>query len=476
MIRIQQLWSNVSYFVVLGVIVAIGAWGHHTHWSFASTAHGDEPTSAADGNSSVQEVADLEKVTGEEFPSINFPTHADVETAGVSAMTAGIRDVNDEFNASAVVDYDQTHLAELAPRVPGHVYSVLKRLGQPVRKGDVIVLIDSDDVGRVKGEFLQHSVMSVFRAQQLQRIKSIGVGVVPERTIREADAALQEADLLRFNAHQHLVNLGFNIDLPKSEKLTTEEMARRIQFLGIPDEIVAKMDPRPQTANLIPMVAPFDGIIVKQETVRGEMVRPETCSVTIADLRRMWLKLSLRKEDAERVALGQNVTFQADGLSETVEGKITWISPEIDPKTRTVQAQAELINPAMDEIEETSAMKNVSATENPGLEAAGDPEIPNFARRMLSVHQFGVASIRVNSIKNAVVVPESAIQKLWDGATIVFVANNDETHFQPRRVQLGLLDDGYYQVINGLDADERVVSKGAFTLKSELMKSLLAKK
>lgn len=471
MVRIQQLWSQVSYFVVLAAIVAIGAWGHRTHWSFVAHAHGDEPETNPVSPEPADELAALERVKGEEFPSINFPSHADVETAGVGSLAVGIRDVDDEFKASAVVDYDQTRLAELAPRVPGHVYSVLKRLGDYVRKGDVVVLIDSDEVGRVKGEFLQHSVMSNFRAQQLDRIKKIGVGVVPERTIREAEAALQEADLMRFNAQQHLVNLGYVIDLPKSDKLTTEEMAQRIQFLGIPESIVEKMDPKPQTANLIPIVAPFDGVIVKQETVRGEMVRPETCSVTIADLNRMWLKLSLRKEDAERVALGQSVTFQADGLSEAVDGKITWISPEIDPKTRTVQAQAELVNPAMDD---ESTTKNASATES-SVEGAAEPEIPSFARRLLSVHQFGVASIRVNRVKNAVVVPESAVQRLWDGSTIVFVANDDETHFQARRVKLGLTDDGFVQVLSGLDPEERVVTKGAFTLKSELMKSLLSK-
>lgn len=471
MVRIQQLWSHISYFVVLGVIVAIGAWGHHTHWSFVAKAHGDELDSNPVSAETADDMADLERVNGEEFPSINFPSHADVETAGLGSLSVGIRDVDDEFKASAVVDYDQTRLAELAPRVPGHVYCVLKHLGDPVRKGDVIVLIDSDEVGRVKGEFLQHSVMSNFRAQQVERIKKIGVGVVPERTIREAEAALQEADLLRFNAQQHLVNLGYTIDLPKNDQLTTEEMAQRIQFLGIPDAIVAKMDPKPQTANLLPIVAPFDGVIVKQETVRGEMVRPETCSVTIADLNRMWLKLSLRKEDAERVALGQSVTFQADGLSEAVDGKITWISPEIDPKTRTVQAQAELVNPAMDDEPLT---KKVSASDF-AVEGAADPEIPSFARRLLSVHQFGVASIRVNRVKNAVVVPESAVQRLWDGSTIVFVANDDETHFQARRVKLGLTDDGFVQVLSGLDPEERIVTKGAFTLKSELMKSLLAK-
>lgn len=457
---VRKLASSVSYFGVLALLSAIGLWGHHTHWSFSPAAH------AADVHDDAEPA---EALPDEDLgpKSISYPNPQDVQAAGIVVASVEIRDVEDHLTASAIVAYDESRIAHMAPRAPGHVYQVLRRLGQAVRRGDVIILVDSEEVGTAKAQFLQDAVTANYRAMLLDRIKGITGGAIPERIIRETEAQLQDSLLQRFNAYQRLVNLGLPVDIDALSNLSVQEMAQRIQFLGIPEAIVEQMSPKPATANLIPMIAPFDGIVVQQQTVLGEMVQPEHPPVTIADVSRMWLRLSLRKEDAQRVAVGQPVHFHGDGLAETVDGRITWISPEIDEKTRTVQARAEVVNPPFH-------LASSQDGSDFGLQAISDEPLAGTAaapRYLLAVNQFGVAHVRVNLYPEALVVPESAVQRLMDGTTLVFVADPNGLTFHPRPVELGVIDGESVQITNGLSASDKVVVRGAYVLKSELLKS-----
>jgi len=230
--------------------------------------------------------------------------------------------------------------------------------------------------------------------------------------------------------------------------MTDEARAAHIRFLGLPPEFLEGRDTETTTANLIPLRASFDGVVIRRDITPGEVVMPDQPQLSIADCRTMWIQLEIHKEDTSRIRIGQPVEFSADGLPACLKTELTWISTEVDLKTRTVRAIAEV--------------------ENPILEAA----VGGQGKRLLEANLFGTGRIRVRNRSDATVVPRGAI--IWNGSRhLVFVpaprAGETALRYEPRTVETGLVtDDGFVEIVSGLAAGDAVVVAGADLLKSEL--------
>jgi hypothetical protein len=129
--------------------------------------------------------------------------------------------------------------------------------------------------------------------------------------------------------------------------------------------------------------------------------------------------------------LGQKASVTLQGRASSVEGAVTFVSPQVNPMTRTAVARIAIPNPAM--------------TLKPGM--------------------FATVEIQVPISGEAVTIPREAV--IDTGVRqIVFIAR-DGGRFEPRPVRMGLETDGRVQILSGLDAGERVVTSGQFLLDSE---------
>ena len=86
---------------------------------------------------------------------IQFVSQEAVEKAGIEVETVGTAPVVESVTGNGEVTYDQTRMARLSARVPGSMFRVYKQVGDPVKAGEVIALVDAAEVGRAKSEFLQ---------------------------------------------------------------------------------------------------------------------------------------------------------------------------------------------------------------------------------------------------------------------------------------------------------------------------------
>lgn len=428
---------------VLGTLGGIAVLGHETDWTFVRWAHhGPHPQHTAETEHPHETIDDH---------SVSFESVAEVEEAGLEFATVQRRPMAEFLSTPAIVSYVPSGVAHLSARVPGTVWRVERRQGDNVRQGEVLAILDAVAVGEAKAKFLQAMVQAELKQRNVDRLKIAGDGIA-EKYLREADAALREALLDRYNAQQTLINLGLTVQHEDYVGLTDVERALRIQFLGLPAELVAKLDPTTTTANLIPVLAPFDGVLVRCDIVKGEVVSPERSALMLANVDRMLVKLNINKEDALRVAPGQDFQFVADGIPGKIADQIRWISTEVDEKTRAVLAIAEVDNA-------------------PVQGMAGE-------HRLLKANTFGVGRIRVRATASALVIPESAVQ--WDGKQhLVFLAreevNSDGDRdwvFSPRTVTLGTTLDGFTEVVSGLEDGDRIVADGSHVLKSELTRRL----
>ena len=188
----------------------------------------------------------------------------------------------------------------------------------------------------------------------------------------------------------------------------------------------------------IPIVAPIAGVVQAREIAQGEVLDADAHLMTIADLSIVHVDMFLPERDIARVRVGALVKVNVDAVPGRVwTGRIELIHTELDPKTRTVEAHAEIPN--------NGALRV-------GMSARGQ--------------------IVTSSGAAAVTVPAEAVQTM-EGKSVVFVQADKPNEFTAREVESGATEAGRTVIKNGLKPGEKVVVKGAFMVKAQAMKAEL---
>jgi cobalt-zinc-cadmium efflux system membrane fusion protein len=417
--------------LTLTALAGLAFWGHAHNWQLTLTPPGGSDPPSKDGDSAVVKVLNSSRI---EFPSLQA-----VKKAGIRDEPAKLQDLSHYVVANGMVDYEPALYARLTSRAAGIVWRVYKEIGSPIQRGEVLALLDAAEVGKIKADFLQSLTQFRLRSSALSRLKEADKqGAVSLRSLQEAEASVREARIKLFNDQQALLNLGLSIRIEEVENLDEKELVRHLRLLGLPEAIQRQLPTETITANLLPLTAPFDGLVVDRNAATGEVVQttqPKTLFV-VADVRHLHIDIDVNPEDMAWVHLGQPVEFRTDGSNIEAACKVTHISPEVDEKTRRVKVHAE--------------------TQNPD--------------GRLRPNAFGTGRILVTQ-RAGVVVPAEAVQADASG-DIVFVCVSD-TVFEARRVNPGLRQSNVVEV-DGVRAGERVVTHGSYILKSELQKDRIA--
>jgi len=378
---------------------------------------------------------------------IQFTSAEAVTRLGIEVSPVSQASIAETVTANGEIGFDPTLVARLSSRAGGTLWQVEKQVGDKVKKGEVLALVDAADVGKAKAEFQQALVNLDLKAQTLAKLKELAGLTASEQSVEEAKAAVAEGEVRLLAARQTLVNLGLPVRVEDYKKLAPADVARQMQFLGLPTDLAKEVARRTSSSNLIALVAPFDGEVIVREGVSGETVDPAKVLFVVADTRRMWLTLQVRLEDAQRVKVGQPVQFRHEGHSSWDTGTVAWVSPAVDEKTRTVPVRVEFPN----------------------------PDGRHHART------FGTAQVVLRQEPKAVVVPSAAIH--WEGdCHVVFVRDKDFEKsdfkvFHVRKVRPGAKDvDGgrpVTEIIAGVLPGELVATTNSGILRGELLKNNL---
>ena len=504
----KRLLRSMPTILVFAALIAIGLWGHHSGWKLpkfselAGAAHADEEAWCAEHNVAAADCvscnADLlpkgqlfgwceehgvhecvlhhpELVQLDEAPQVSeadmqraaraiamrprtenkeackkhlrriqFSSQAAATRAGISTWFSERGPIVESVAATGEIIYDPTLVARLSSRAAGTVWRVEKNIGDKVKEGDVLALVDAADVGRAKADLLQSAAQLELRTKTHERLAKLGEDIVAGRRVQEAETARAEAEVDVRKAIHALANFGMFLEYDDVRKTPSDELRRTVRFLGLPAEIAKAMASEPGTSNLIPLLAPRDGLIVQRDVVAGEVIGTTKPLFTVADTSRMWLVLNVPLEEATHVTTGQKVVFRADGSTQEVTGKLSWMSTEVDAQTRTVMVRAELDN--------------------------NDGRLRN--------ETFGAGEIVLREEPKAILVPSTAVH--WEGCcNIVFVLDRDYTKegsyklFHTRSVRPGVIGDEHTEIIAGIWPGEFVVTKGSGILRAELLKGNL---
>jgi len=337
---------------------------------------------------------------------------------GLETVAAAKERLVPAIAANAEAAYDSHRYAEVRPRVSGFLREVKADLGQKVRRGDLLAVVDAVEIGTAKARFLTSRSAARLAQVTHERTQSLArSGSVASRMELESLTAQSDAQANLTEAEQRLKNFGF----------TTEQMER----------IVGTRD----TQGILNITAPINGTVVALAAAAGEAVEPTTQLFAVADVSVMWLWIDVYESDISSIANGQPVRFTISGAAEDagpLSGTITWIGTEVDPTTRTTRVRAEVSN----------------------------------ASGRLRAHQFGRVEIETGEAHDAVIVPRDAVQRR-NRQDLVFTPEADGS-YRPQIVRVRrLARRNAVEVTAGLKAGQRVVTTGAFLLKTETMKDAL---
>ncbi len=212
-----------------------------------------------------------------------------------------------------------------------------------------------------------------------------------------------------------------------------EAALEKLKFFDISDAQIAARAKAREPRKTMEILAPADGFVIEKNVVQGQMVDAGMTLYRLADLGIVWVYAQVYEQDLPFVQLGQEATVRLSSLPDReFRGRVTYIYPNVDEKTRTARVRLEF--------------------ENPGY--------------FLKPGMFVSAQIVSELKPSAVLVPDSAVLRSGEKNT-VFVALPGGK-FDPRTVVLGLeAEHDQYEVISGLQAGDRVVTSGQFMLDSE---------
>jgi len=222
-------------------------------------------------------------------------------------------------------------------------------------------------------------------------------------------------------------------DLEQAESNRTQAQAdlnaaeEGMRILGIknPEEL-AKM---PSSAR-IPVLAPIAGEVVERLVAPGQVVQAgQTQAFTISDLSTVWVLANVYQADLEFVKTGEDVVVQTDAYPESFHGKISYVSPALDPNTRTLQARI--------------------VVDNPGEKLKRD--------------MYCAVTVTAALLKNALTLPNAAILRDDNNQPFVYAMTGDN-QFGRRDVVLGEMQGNQSQIVEGIAAGDKVVGNGSLFL------------
>lgn len=332
---------------------------------------------------------------------VRLPSPDSARAAGVELGKPTRGQIAEGVECYADITFNQNKVAQIVTPVSGILQEVPVDLGHTVEEKQPVARLWSASIAEaVAKAVLSHQTLDRERRLRGQRVTS-------QQNLEEAEAAHRAA-------------------------------CQQLRTLGFTEEQIDALGHKPQEEVLLEMRAPFAGEIVERNAVRGAFVEAGRTLFTLADRSVMWAMLNLPESALGQVRVGQEVELQLDSMpGKTFAGTLTWVSAEVDDRTRMARARAEIPNP----------------------------------EGVLRAKMFAQARILTRTRKDALLLPGGAVQHV-EGTHLVFV-KLEEDLYEARRVQLGVRFGGQVEVMAGLRPEENVALSHVFPLKSQLLVSRL---
>jgi membrane fusion protein, heavy metal efflux system len=344
---------------------------------------------------------------------------ASVELSEKQASTlkigpVGSRDFALFKTAVGTIDFNEDLLVQVFSQYPGKILKANFNIGDDVKAGDTLFTIDSPDLLQAESTLLASSGVLELQKRTLARVTGL----------LKAGGSAQK-----------------DVDQSTSDQQTAEgnfKAARdAVRIFGKTDAEIDQIVEKRKVDSVLPVPSPISGRIVARSAAPGFLTQPGNAPApyTVADLSTMWMIANVIETDAPAYKLGQEVEVTVPAYPDTVfKGRVTTLGSIIDPNTHRQLVRSQIDDP----------------------------------KHLLRSGMFASFVIRVGDPMHSLAVPANGVVREGDGTMTVWVTS-DSRHFTKRTVKVGLQQDGWTQILEGLQPAEIIVTDGAVFLSNKLV-------
>lgn len=310
--------------------------------------------------------------------------------ANVATIAAKQSVLNKEINAVGIVQFDQSRQAKVTAWIAGRIDQLhVNTVGSYVTKDKPVAEIYSPDLLTTQQEYL---------------------------------LAIKSRDQLKNSAIASIAQNGEGL---------VASARQRLMLFGVKESQIAELEKAGKPNIRLPIYTPLSGIVIEKMVQQGQYVNTGEALFNIADLSSVWVEVEVYENEFPNIHIGQQVEIRSQSFpGRPFTGKISFIYPFLDPKTRTVKARVEMPNPGM----------------------------------KLKPDMFVSAIIKV-PLGSAIVVPVTAV--IDTGKRRVVWVETAQGMFEPRDVQVGQQSDDKIQILSGIRSGDKVAVSGGYLIDSE---------
>jgi cobalt-zinc-cadmium efflux system membrane fusion protein len=312
---------------------------------------------------------------------------------------------SDALRLPGRVALDEHRVARIGPSISGRVAEIRAFVGRDVRKGDVLALLNSNELSNAQANYLKAKTQVGLQKLTVQRARRLfSEGIISEATFKEREAGLSEAEV------------------------ELRALADQLSVMGMNEPAIQTLTSGGQINSMTPVTATLSGTVIERKISVGQIAEISDELFTVADLSQVWVAAEAPEQDAHVIQVGSRVEVNIPALpKQRFMGKIVYIADTVKPETRTVTVRMEVDNP----------QRKIK------------PEM--------------LADMIINrSSEKVLTIPAEAVLRDADRDHVFIEVAKDR--FELRPVTLDPDRDGRRRVLAGLSVGDRIVVDGAFHL------------
>jgi cobalt-zinc-cadmium efflux system membrane fusion protein len=346
-------------------------------------------------------------------PAANIVELLETQLKAVKVEVAAERDFPLEKSAVGSIDFNEELLTQVFTPYQGRIVDLFAKVGDEAKKGQPLFTIDSPDLVQASSTLISAAAVLELTTRNLDRMKMLFA----------AKAAAQK-----------------DFEQATSDSRTAQGAYRAardaVRLFGKSDAEIDRIVEERKVDPILVVPSPITGRITARNAAPGLLVQPgvQPAPFVVADLSTMWMLANVAESDSPAFKLGQDVRVAVMAHpGRAFTGRISTIGSSVDPVTHRLLMRSEIDDP----------------------------------KHELRSGMFANFVISTGAPMHAVAVPVDGLVREGDGTMTVWVTA-DRRRFTMRPVKVGLLRDGYYQILDGLQPGELVATEGALFLSNAL--------
>jgi cobalt-zinc-cadmium efflux system membrane fusion protein len=355
------------------------------------------------------------------------PTPTSIQNSAIETEIVSSQSIAGVIPATGKILVPENRVAVIGPVNEGRIVRLYAGQGTRVRKGQKLADLESADIDQAEADYLK----ALADYENAVRTSTAEVKLAQESYDR--NKLLYEQ---KITAGKNLQSAEHDLEVAKAAgessingtKAALTAARRHLLILGLNDATIDALSKKTDLAATFSLNAPIDGIVVERNATVGASVGTDANVFKIIDLSQVWIDANVFEKDLQRVRPGQEVKLTVPAFPQTTfSGKVIFVDSVVDPDTRTVKVRTEVANPD----------------------------------GRLKPDMFANVQIVTDVNRAAISIPQSAVLN-DEGKSVVFVAEGNG--YKKRQVQPGIQNNDRVEIVDGLNAGDKVVVKGNYLL------------